>query len=403
MKASPGSHCRRVLIIVENLPVPFDRRVWSEATALRRAGYVVSVICPVGAGAERPEETIEGIHIYRHPLPPEGRSAIGYFKEYATALYWEFRLAFRVSRREGFDAIHICNPPDLLFLVGAFFKLFGRKRLLFDHHDINPELYEAKFGRRDIFWRLLKLFERLTFAFADVSIATNESYRRIAVERGKMPADRVFIVRSGPNLERLRPVPPNPAWKAGRQYLAAYVGVIGESEGVDLLLLAVRHIVRERQRTDVSFVIVGSGPYLDTARALCSELALDDFVRFTGRIDDPTLLEILSTADIGVNPDRWSPFNDKSTMNKTLEYMTLGLPLVQFDSTEGRYSAGDAALYAKRNDPADFGDRILDLLSDPERRRAMGEYARARIVDQLSWDHEEPKLLSAFEKLFEPA
>lgn len=400
MTASPGSRPRRVLIIVENLPVPFDRRVWSEATALRRAGYRVSIICPTGVGAESHRETIDGIEIYRHPIPIEGDNAIGYLKEYASALFWEFRLAFRVAREQGFDAIHICNPPDLLFVVGAFFKLFGRKRLLFDHHDINPELYEAKFGRRDFFWRVLKILERLTFMFADVSIATNESYRQIAIERGKMPPDRVFIVRSGPNLKRLRRVPPDSAWKAGRRYLVGYVGVIGEQEGIDLLLRAVRHIVEDRHRTDVQFVIIGSGTYLAAAKALCRELGVDDFVRFTGRVSDAELLEILSTADIGVNPDRWSPFNDKSTMNKTLEYMALGLPQVQFDSTEGRYSAREASLYAERNDYADFGDKILDLLSDPERRREMGDYARARIESELSWDHEEPKLLAAYEALF---
>ena len=400
MTVSPGSRPRRVLIIVENLPVPFDRRVWSEATALQRAGYQVSVICPVGVGAESLRDRIDGIEIYRHPLPPEGQGAVGYLKEYATALYWEFRLAFRVSREQGFDAIHICNPPDLLFLVGTFFKLFGRKRLLFDHHDINPEMYEAKFGRRDIFWHLLKFFERLTFMFSDVSIATNESYRRIAIERGKMPAEKVFIIRSGPSLKRLRRVPPNPSWKAGRTYLAGYVGVIGESEGIDLLLEAVRHIVEKRKRTDVQFVVIGSGPYLATAKALCTDLGVNSFVRFTGRISDAELLEILSTADIGVNPDRWSPFNDKSTMNKTLEYMALGLPLVQFDSTEGRFSAGDAALYAKRNDSADFGDKIIELLSDDCLRQKMSAYARLRIENQLGWDHEEPKLLSAYEMLF---
>src|SRR5215475_9861833 len=201
---------RRVLIIVENLPVPFDRRVWSIATTLRRTGYVVSVICPKGRGYEASEETIDGIHIYRHPLPVEARGAAAYLVEYSAALFWEFILSLKVARQHGFDVIHACNPPDLIFLIGLFYKIFGRKRFLFDHHDVNPELYEAKFGRRDFLWRFLLGAERLTFRAADVSIATNESYRRIAIDRGRMSPDRVFVVRSGPAVDRVTAVPPNP-------------------------------------------------------------------------------------------------------------------------------------------------------------------------------------------------
>jgi glycosyltransferase involved in cell wall biosynthesis len=400
MTDSFGSRPRRVLIIVENLPVPFDRRVWSEATTLRQAGYEVSVICPKGPGAEKSYDIIDGIHIYRHPMPLEARGAGGYLLEYATALFWEFLLAWRVFLTRGFDAIHACNPPDLLFLVGGFFKLFFRKRFVFDQHDINPELYEAKFGRRDLAWRALKLAERLTFRTADISIATNESYRRIAIERGGMNPERVFVVRSGPNLDRVRAMPADVTWRKGRKHLVAYIGVIGAQEGIDLLLEAVRHTVREKNRTDIQFVVMGSGPELATVQNLSREFGLDDVVTFTGRVDDETLFTVLSTADVCVNPDRFNEMNDKSTMNKIMEYMALGKPIVQFDLTEGRVSAQDASLYARKNDAADLSEQMLCLIDDPERRKAMGEFGLRRVREELSWPHEAPKLLAAYEALF---
>ena len=233
----------RVLIIVENLPVPFDRRVWSEATTLRDAGHTVSVICPKSPNYPQAHEVIDGIAIYRHPLPVEARGAAAYFIEYPIALLWEFLLALRIWRRHGFDVIHACNPPDLIFLIGLFFKIFAGKSFVFDHHDANPEFYEAKFGRRGFLWQLLRLAEKLTFKAADISIATNDSYRRIAIERGGMRPDRVFVVRSGPNLERVKRLPPDPAWRKGRQFLVGYVGVISRSEGIDLLLSSISHIV----------------------------------------------------------------------------------------------------------------------------------------------------------------
>lgn len=401
MTASPGRP-PRVLIIVENLPVPFDRRVWSEATTLRRAGYEVSVICPTGVGYDARHEEIDGIRVYRHPLPAEGVGAWAYVREYGTALAWEFWLALRIWRRQGFDVIHACNPPDLIVVVGAFFKFLMGKRFVFDHHDINPEFYEVKFGRRDILWRLLCFFERLTFAVADISIATNESYRQIAIDRGRMKPDRVFVVRSGPNLKRLHRVDPNPQWKHGRQCLVAYVGVIGEAEGIDLLLDAAAHVVAVREHRDIQFIIIGSGPQLNNLRKLCANKHLDDFVTFTGRVDESTLREILSTADIGVNPDRASPYNDKSTMNKIMEYMAFALPIVQFDHTEGRFSSRDASLYARPDDTEDLGDKIIELAGDADSRRTMGAFGRRRVVEELSWEHEEPKLLAAYDALFLP-
>jgi glycosyltransferase involved in cell wall biosynthesis len=390
---------KRVLMLVENLPSPFDRRVWQEASTLRDAGYVVSIVCPTGQGYEKRFEEIAGIHIWRYGLPAEAEGALGYALEYAAALFWTLLLSVRVARTRGVDIVHACNPPDLLFLIGGLFKLCGRK-FVFDHHDINPELYEAKFGRRDFFYRLLLALERWTFRTADISIATNESYKRIATGRGGMPAARVFVVRSGPSLERLKVLPPQPALKRGRRYLVGYVGVMAEQEGIDYLLRAARHIVRDLRRRDVHFGLVGGGTSLEAMKALAQELGIADFVTFTGWVPDEELLAMLNTADVCVNPDSANEMNDKSTMNKIMEYMALGKPMVQFDLAEGRYSAQRASLYARRNDALDLAAKIVELLDDPARRAEMGKYGRRRVEHELAWTHEAPKLLAAYEALW---
>lgn len=399
-QAGVGSVRGRVLIIVENLPVPFDGRVWSEATTLARHGYEVSVICPKGPGATASFEMLEGIAVYRHWMPAEGRGVLGYVIEYSVALFWEFVLSVKVLATRGFDVIHACNPPDLIFIVGAFHKFLFGKSCVFDQHDVNPELYEAKFGRRGFLWRVMVLLERVTFALSDVSIATNQSYRTVAIERGRMSPDRVFVVRSAPNVSRVRSLPPDPAWKKGRQYLVGYVGVIARQEGLDLLLDSIKHIRTTRNRDDIQFVIVGGGRELEDLKKLAKALELDDVVTFTGRVDDDTLFTILSTADVCVNPDRPSSMNDKSTMHKIMEYMTLGKPIVQFDLTEGRFSAGEASLYVPNADTAEFGDKILELLEDPARREAMGAFGQKRISGELAWHHASTKLLAAYEKVF---
>jgi glycosyltransferase involved in cell wall biosynthesis len=390
---------KRVLILVENLPSPFDRRVWQEAKALHDAGCVVSIICPTGKGCEKKFEAIDGIHIHRYALPVEAEGPLAYALEYALALFWSWVLSFRVLLTRGFDVIHACNPPDLFFLIGGFFKLFGKK-FLFDHHDLNPELYEAKFGRRDFLYRLMLKLEYWTFRTADVSIATNESYRRIAIERGRMPADRVFVVRSGPDLERMKIAPPEPRLKRGRRHLVGYVGVIGKQEGIDYLLRAVRHIVFDLKRDDIHFGLVGGGTSLAAMETLAADLDVADYVTFTGRVPDNALLAMLNTADICVNPDVANEMNDKSTMNKIMEYMALGKPIVQFDLTEGRHSAQAASLYAKRNDPDDLAAKIVELLDDPRRRERMGEFGRRRVENELAWQYEAPKLLSAYETIW---
>ena len=390
---------RRVLIIVENLPCPFDRRVWQEARTLRAAGYGVSIICPKGKGYEKSFEEIDGIAIYRHSMPFEGDGAFGYLAEYTWALLAEFALSVKVLFEQGFDAIHACNPPDTLFLIGGFYKIFGKK-FLFDHHDINPELYEAKFQRKDFFYRLMLALERMTFKTADVSVATNESYRRIAIERGGKSPNDVFVVRSGPDLSRLKILSPNPDLRKGKRFLVGYVGVMGRQEGIDGLLQAVHHMVYELKRTDVHFGLVGGGTELAAMRALAKALNVDDYVTFTGRVPDAELLAMLNTADVCVNPDIANEMNDKSTMNKIMEYMALGKPIVQYDLVEGRVSAQDASLYAQRNEPRDLARKIIELLDDEPRRQAMGQIGLERVKTQLSWEHEAPRLLQAYDALF---
>jgi glycosyltransferase involved in cell wall biosynthesis len=390
---------KRVLILVENLPSPFDRRVWQEAGALRDAGYTVSIICPTGKGYEKKFEAIDGIDIWRYDLPAEGEGALGYLIEYSAALAFTFFLSIKVFLGKGFDVIHACNPPDLFFLIGGFWKLFGRK-FLFDHHDANPELYEAKFGKRDLLYKAMLFLERWTFKTADVSVATNESYKRIAVTRGGMPPEKVFVVRSGPSLERLKVVPPDESLKRGKKYLVGYVGVMGKQEGIDLLLQSIRHIIYERKRKDIQFGLVGGGTSLQEMKDLAAALGVAEYVTFTGRAPDAELLAMLNTADVCVNPDVANEMNDISTMNKIMEYMALGKPIVQFDLTEGRFSAREASLYAKRNDVEDFAMKILQLLDDPGLRARMGEAGRRRVVDELEWRYEAPKLLAAYEALW---
>lgn len=388
---------KHILIIVENLPVPFDRRVWEEANTLTENGAKVSVICPKMKGYTKSFESINGIDIYRHPLSIEAKGALGYLQEYSVALFWEFVLAWKIFFKKRFHVIHGCNPPDLIFLVALMFKPFGVK-FIFDHHDINPELYFAKYGKKDFFYRFLLGLERLTFATADYSIATNESYRDIAIHRGKMNPEKITVVRSGPKLDRLKLTSGNTKYKKGRNYMVGYVGVIGAQEGLDLLLESIKQIVYKRG--DVQFAIVGSGTELEKIKQLTSDMGLREYIDYYGRVDDAMMVDILSTADVCVNPDRPTEMNNLSTMNKIMEYMALKKPIVQYDLKEGRFSAEYASLYACNTNTADFADKIIWLLDHPEDRTRRGEYGYYKIVNELSWDYESRKLVALFSKVF---
>lgn len=402
--ATAGSRCEdverqvpkeRVLIIVENQTVPFDRRVWREACSLRENGYDVTVLCPRRKGSDKGYEVLNGIRVYRHPSPAEGSTPMGYLWEYGCALFWEFWYTVWIYLRHGFEAIQGCNPPDNIFLVALPFKLFGVK-YIFDHHDANPELYVSKYAKRGGLYRILVALEKLTYRFSDVVMATNMSYKEFAVSRGGVASENVFVVRNGPNIETFRSVPPNPARKNGKSYLIGYVGNMSIQDGLDILL-EIAQRVKDSGRRDVLFTCVGGGTELNKLKKMVEDKGLLDTVCFTGRVSDEELLEILSTADVCVNPDKPSEMNDISTMIKIMEYMALGKPIVQFESKEGKFSAREASLYASKEEGVvDFANKIIWLLDRPEERRKMGEFGRKRIENELAWEYSVPQLLAAY-------
>lgn len=394
----PAAQRPRILILVENLPVPFDRRVWMEASTLQRAGYGVSVICPRGH-YRRYHETIEGIRIYRYPLPSL-RGGLGHLVEYALALIATSLLTLAVLWRDGFDVIQSANPPDFFFLIAAPLKLIGKK-FVFDHHDLMPEICESRWrgwqGR--LLRRLCLITERASFRTADRVIANNESYRRVALNRGGVRADHIAVVRSAPSLRQFMPPPPRPELRAGADHLVVYLGVMGPNDGLDCLLQAIAHIVHQRQRRNIRFVLIGSGDLYEQTVTLSRRLQLTEHVQFTGRIADEAVLEWLSTADLTVAPDPKDALNDISSMNKIVEYMALGKAIVAFDLREVRISAVDAAVYVAANDPAAFGDAVVQLIDAPERRQAMGRSGRQRFESVLAWEHQEKALLQLYDGL----
>jgi glycosyltransferase involved in cell wall biosynthesis len=390
---------RRVLIVVENQSVPPDPRPLNEARALRANGYEVSVLCPRRKTYPKRYELVEGIHIYRHPMPREGHTAKGYLWEFGCALFWEFLYTSWIFLRRGFHVIQACNPPDTIFLVALPFKLF-RVKFIFDHHDAAPELYFSKYGKRSFLYRVLLWLEKMTFRFSDVAIATNNSYKELAVNRGGLASDDVFVVRNGPDPQTFQAVPANPALKDGKRSLIGYVGYMSVQDGLDILVDVAQYI-KNLGRRDIGFICAGWGPELTKLRTMVQEKDLAEMVNFTGRVPDAELLEILSTADVCVNPDRPCEMNDISTMIKIMEYMALSKPIVQFESKEGRFSAQEASLYVGRDDQvADFADKILWLLERPEERKRMGEFGRRRIEKELAWEYSIGNLLAAYERAF---
>ena len=387
-----------MLILVQNLPVPFDRRVWQEALALTGAGYQVHIACPATKEHPRHRETLNGIQIHRYAPGPEARRSAAYLLEYGIAILAQLRIALGIRLRHRIAIVHVCNPPDLLFLVALPLIALG-SALIYDHHDVCPELMIAK-GHRADSWqvRLTRLFEWLTYRLCDVSVETNESYRDIALGRGGMSCDDVFVVRSAPEATRFAGARPDDTWRHGRKYLVGYVGVMGIQDGLDYLIDAARVIIADWWREGVQFVLVGSGPELPRLRDRVAALGLQDQVLLTGRLSEADLGAVLATADVCVNPDEANRMNDISTMNKVLEYMALAKPMVQFDLHEGRVSAGDSSLYARRNDAASLASCIVQLIDDPGARDEMGQAGLQRLTTTLSWELQVPRLLAAYER-----
>ena len=382
----------KALILVENLSVPFDRRVWQESTTLRDAGWEVHVVCPLGTKRDTEREIeIDGVHIHRYPLRAATGGPAGYLKEYGSALWHTVRLARKVGR---VDVVHACNPPDLLFLVARLLKLRGA-RFVFDQHDLVPELYLSRFGRgEDLLYRAVCWLERRTYRAADVVIATNESYREVALRRGGKRPEQVFVVRSAPAVERFGQVAAE--LKRGNPHLLCYLGVMGPQDGVDYALRALAALRDELGRTDWHAVFVGAGDTFDAMVELAGQLGLAGQVEFTGRIPDADLVRYLSTADVCLSPDPLNPLNDVSTMNKIMEYMAMSRPIVSFDLREARVSAGDAAVYAPANDVSEFAKLVARLLDDPHERARMGTLGKARVDGPLSWENSRKALLTAY-------
>jgi glycosyltransferase involved in cell wall biosynthesis len=390
-----------VLIIVENLPVPLDRRVWQESCALRAAGYEVIVICPKMRGYVASEEVLDGIHIYRHWISEEAGGFVGFFREYASALFGETRLAWKVWRKHRPKIIHLCNPPDLLFLVAWPFKLLFGTRVIYDVHDVWPEMFEAKFGGRGLFYWFVRLAERLTYACANIVLATNRSVKLVAIERGGKENSDVFVVRTSPKIATTR-ANENPSLKHGRKFLVGYVGVMGNADGVRYLVDAAAHIVHKLGRKDVQFLLMGTGPEFSNLVAQRDRLGLQEFVDLPGRVSNEFLFSALKTIDLGVSCDPINSYNDHCTMNKVLEYMAFGKAQVMFDLTEGRASAGEAALYVKENSAEQLGNAIVRLLDDPAAREHMGKFGEARVREQLNWERSVEQLLAAYDAALKP-
>lgn len=396
MKASVG---KRVLMLLENNPYPQDGRVRREAQALIEAGYRVSVICPKSKGQPW-QEIVDGVRAYRYPAPPEARSFLGYLWEYGYSLIAAFILSLFVFLRDGFDIMHAHNPPDTFVFVAAPYKLFG-KRFVFDHHDLSPENYFARFGGsgNTAVYQILVWLEMLTCKVADHVIATNESYKAMEMERGDVPQEQISIVRNGPDLNHLQLTEPDPALRAKADTIIGYVGEMGVQDGIDYLLRALVHLVQDLGRTDFFCVIIGTGEAWDSLRKLNTQLGLDDYVWFTGRVSDADLIRYLSTADICVDPDPSNPFNDRCTMIKMTEYMALGKPIVAFDLPEHRFTAQAGALYVRPNDELEFARALAKLMDDPDCRHTMGSFGRRRIETELAWCYSVPHLLKAYRSL----
>jgi glycosyltransferase involved in cell wall biosynthesis len=388
---------RRVLYVLQGLPVPFDRRAWLHATALAANGYAVSFICPKGRGYDSSREEREGVDIYRYWRPVEGEGKLAFIAESLWCFFATFGLSLRVALfGRGFDILHVCNPPEIYWPIAWFWRAFG-KAFIWDHRDLSPELAAAKFGAgAGLMMRVLLLLERLSFGAAQIVVATNESYKQIAIERGGKRAEDVFIVRSAPSLAKFRRYEPDPSFKKGKAHLVVYLGEMGPQDGVDDLVRAVKAL-RERGRDDFHCVLIGGGTHQPAVAACAAALGVAELCTFTGIVSDEVLCRILSSADVGIDPLPKNGWSDKSTMNKVLEYMFFGLPIVVGDLAEARVSADAAALYVEPGNPAAMAGGIAALLDDPQLRSEMGSFGQQRLGNALAFEYSVPNLLAAYE------
>ncbi len=401
----------RILMLLENCGYPEDIRVLLEARTLTEAGYQVAVVCPREA-EQAWHESLDGVSVYRYPAPPEANSFWGYLLEYGYALLVSFAISLWVWLRHGFDVVHAHNPPDLFCLIAAFYKLVpGRKRFVFDHHDLAPEMYTVRFEHGGNRWahRVLCGLERLSHRLADHVIVVNESYKRVAMTRGQVPENRLTVVRNGPDVALLNAArgelplaaefARGEASRAGegeRRTVLAYVGVMGYQDGLDYLLRALHHLVHDLGRTDFCCVLIGHGDAYADLQAMTSDLALDDYVVFTGWVPYEQVGGYLHAADICVAPEPSNTYTDLSTTIKMMEYMALAKPIVAFALPEHQWTAREAARYAHPNDELDFARQLAELMDDPERRQRMGDFGRNRVETELAWPYQAKHLVEAY-------
>jgi len=389
-----------VLIIVQNLPVPFDRRVWQEAVSLRKAGFGVSVICPKKKIYTKSFELLEGVDIYRYSMIWDAdKATVGFFVEFICCWLASLWLAIKIYTRRPFHAIHACNPPDTYFALALLFRPLGVK-FVFDHHDLCPEMYVAKGRpRQGLLYRGLLLLERLTLRSAHAAIAVNESHRDIALTRGGVDPCKITIVRSGPRRVWSEVEAVRPELKLDRRFLVVFLGEMGSQDGVDHLLRAIRHYADSYPR-EVLFTLIGGGPEQHRMIEMAHELGIDDWVTFTGRVTQDNLLwQYLATADLCIAPDPFSEYGDLSTTNKIIEYLAFGKPVVAYDLTEHRRTALDAAQYVEPNDAFKLSIATHELLMDPERRSAMGSFGQRRFRAHLAWENSEQELIALYSRL----
>jgi glycosyltransferase involved in cell wall biosynthesis len=389
----------RILIIVQNLPVPFDRRVWLECQALVSAGHRVTVVCPKGDD-DPAYEVVDKVELYKYRGYFSRGSKIGFVCEYASSFLTTAWLTLKARRSGRFAVVQACNPPDIFWPIGLALRALDRTRFVFDHHDLSPELYKSRFpDGPELPYKLLRALERTTHRTADHVISTNDSYRDVAVRRSGKSASDVTVVRTGPDPERLQRGPASPELRRGRRFLAAYIGVMGPQDGVDIVVRAADVVVNQKGRDDIAFTLIGSGDCFDDLVALRDELGLAGYVEFTGRAPDELVARILSTADIGLSPDPKNPLNDVSTMNKTMEYMAFELPVIAFDLRETRVSAGDAGVYVTPNDVHDYAEAIVALMDDEPRRARLGKLGRVRVEQELAWSYQRRAYLGVYRRL----
>lgn len=387
-----------VVIIIQNLPLRLDRRVRNECRALLTAGYTVSVICPKEHRDEPDRHQIEGATVHSYNAPEGADGALSYVKEFAVCWLQAARLTWRVHREARFDILQACNPPDTYWLLGALWKLAGRK-YVFDQHDLCPEVYEARFGKRGLLHRALLGLERQTYRVADRVISPNMEYREIALTRGGVRKDRTAVVMSTPDPDKMKRGDDIPSLHGGFEHLICYVGIMGPQDGVDSLLAAIDSYVHELDRHDARFALLGFGDCMEELQEECHERGLDEWVTFTGRVDHDELGRWLSSADLGVTPDPQNEFNHRSTMNKTLEYMAHKVPVVATDLRETRRCAAGAASYVSGDDPRETARAIATLLDQPEVRARMGREGRKRIERRLAWARQARNYVGVFDDL----